>query len=130
MKEIKIGSSSEIKKTVGEDMLAKTVGSGSLAVLATPVMIAMMEEAACGALNEYLEGDDTTVGTFMSVTHDAATPLGMEVTAKAAVTAVNGREISFEVEAFDAKGRIGGGSHKRFLVGAERFMQKTNAKLS
>lgn len=129
MKEIKIGSVCEKTVTVTEELLAVTVGSGDLKVYATPMMIALMENAAASAVSEFLEGEETTVGTFMGTSHSAATPLGMKVTAKATVTAVNGREIEFSVEASDECGKIGEGTHKRFVVYREKFMAKTNGKL-
>ena len=92
------------------------------------MMTALMEKAACAALAPYLEENETTVGTMLNITHDSATPVGMNVTAYAEVTAVNGREICFDVSAEDESGRIGGGTHKRFVVFADRFMEKTKAK--
>ena len=128
MKELLTGTKASAQTKVNESNTAKTVGSGSLEVFATPMMTALMEKAACTALAPYLEENETTVGTMLNITHDSATPLGMNVTAFAEVTAVNGREICFDVYAEDDKGRIGGGKHKRFLVFADRFMEKTNSK--
>ena len=130
MKEITIGTKGSASLTVTASELAVNVGSGSLEVLATPVMIMLMEKAACSALEPFLEGDETTVGTQMNADHVAATPQGMKVTAQAEVTAVNGREISFCVTASDEYGEIGRGTHKRFLVFGERFTQKAKAKLT
>ena len=128
MKEINIGSKGSASLTVTADRLAVNVGSGSLEVLATPVMIMLMEKAACEAVAQYMESDETTVGTQMNADHLAATPEGMSVTAEAVVTAVNGREICFEVSASDEAGLIGKGTHKRFLVFGERFTEKAKAK--
>ena len=128
MKEINIGSKGSASLTVTADRLAVNVGSGSLEVLATPVMIMLMEKAACEAVAQFMEGDETTVGTQMNADHLAATPEGMSVTAEAVVTAVNGREICFEVTASDEAGLIGKGTHKRFLVFGERFTEKAKAK--
>lgn len=128
MKEINIGSKGSASLTVTADRLAVNVGSGSLEVLATPVMIMLMEKAACEAVAQFMEGDETTVGTQMNADHLAATPEGMSVTAEAVVTAVNGREICFEVTASDEAGLIGKGTHKRFLVFGGRFTEKAKAK--
>ena len=128
MKEINIGSKGSASLTVTADRLAVNVGSGSLEVLATPVMIMLMEKAACEAVAQYMESDETTVGTQMNADHLAATPEGMSVTAEAVVTAVNGREICFEVSASDEAGLIGKGTHKRFLVFGERFTEKEKEK--
>ncbi len=110
--------------------LAVNVGSGSLEVFATPMMAMLMEKAACNCLADYLENDETTVGTELNISHISATPKSMKVTASAEVTEINGREICFNVEAHDECGLIGKGSHKRFLVFGEKFMAKTNSKLN
>lgn len=128
MKEIKIGMSSIQEKVVSEENIAKTVGSGSLEVFATPMMVALMEKAAAAAVADCMENDETTVGTKLDIAHTSATPLGMKVSAYAEVTEVNGREITFKVTAKDEAGEIGSGVHKRFVVFGEKFMSKTNSK--
>ncbi len=107
---------------------AKSMGSGSLEVFATPSMVALMEKAAVNAVAEFLSDNETTVGTLINTEHISATPVNMTVTAEAEVTEVNGREIVFSVTARDEAGIIGRGTHKRFIVNAEKFMKKTNAK--
>ena len=126
--EINVGLSGEIREVVNADNTAAKVGSGSLEVFATPAMIALMEKASCRALDGALDEGSTTVGTMVNVEHVAATPLGMEVTVRSTVTAVDGRKVSFLVEAFDEAGLIGKGTHDRFVVFSEKFMAKTNAK--
>jgi predicted thioesterase len=128
MKEITIGTKASAVMPVTEDKTAKTVGSGSLLVFATPMMAALMEKAACEALAAFLEDGETTVGTELNIQHTAATPVGLTVTAEAEVTAVNGREITFKVTARDDAGEIGSGTHKRFLVFAEKFQNKANGR--
>lgn len=128
MKEIKIGMNSTQEITVDTSNIAKTVGSGSLEVFATPMMVALMEKAASAAIADCMENDETTVGTKLDVAHTSATPLGMKVSAYAEVTEVNGREITFKVTASDEAGEIGNGVHKRFVVFGEKFMNKTNSK--
>ncbi len=128
MKEIKIGTKGTAETVVTKENMAVTVGSGSLEVFATPMMAALMEKAACNALEGFLENDETTVGTKIDVSHDSATPAGMTVKATAEVIMVNGREIVFTVKAVDDCGNIGKGIHKRFVVYAEKFMNKTKAK--
>ena len=129
MKEIAKGLTGTSELTVSDKDLAVNVGSGSLEVFATPVMAMLMEKAACNCIADQLENDETTVGTELNIAHSSATPEGMKVTAKAVLTAVNGRELSFEVSAEDEAGAIGSGTHKRFLVFGERFTQKTKSKL-
>lgn len=126
--EIKVGLIGQVCETVCNDNTADTVGSGSLRVFATPAMIALMEKASCKALEGLLEEDSTTVGTLVNVEHLSATPVGMKVTVKSTVTAVEGRKVCFDVEAFDEVGVIGRGTHERFVVFAEKFMAKTESK--
>lgn len=128
MKDMTIGYQATAEMTAAEDKLAVSVGSGSLRVFATPMMAALMEKAACNAVEPFLEEGETTVGTQLCIDHSAATPEGMKVTAEAEITAVNGREICLNVRAFDEAGEIGSGTHKRFVVFAEKFQNKTNQK--
>ncbi|MEG0614722.1 MAG: thioesterase family protein [Oscillospiraceae bacterium] len=130
MKEIKIGTEFSSDVLVENSNLAVTVGSGSLEVFATPMAIALVEKAACGCLKSFLDDGETTVGTDISFSHTAPTPLGARVSAKVTVSAVEGREITFSVEVSDNVGLIGIGTHKRFLVFAEKFQQKVNAKIN
>ena len=115
--------------TVTPEKTAKAMGSGSLEVLATPALIAMMEECACKALEGVLAEGQTSVGTGLQLQHSAATPVGMQVTCKATVTTLEDRRILFEITAEDAKGQIGKCVHERFVVFAERFTEKTYKKL-
>lgn len=125
---ITIGMTGKAQTVVTGANTAAAVGSGLLPVFATPMMIALMENAAVNAIQPALEPSQGSVGTFIQTSHDAATPLKMAVTAVATVTAVDGRAITFDVEAFDAVGTIGKGTHKRFIIDNEKFMAKTNAK--
>lgn len=128
MEPITIGATGTASVTVDMSNLAMTVGSGSLPVFATPMMASLMEQAACNAVAPFLAEGETTVGTKLEISHDAATPPGLTVTATAEVTAVSGREISFHVTAEDGVGVIGSGIHKRFLVDAERFTLKARKR--
>lgn len=128
MKTIECGIKGTAEIEVSAAELAVNVGSGSLDVFATPAMIMLMEKAACNCLDDYLENDETTVGTALDVRHISATPLGMKVSAEALLTEINGREFTFNVTASDEAGKIGEGIHKRFLVYGEKFMAKTNSK--
>ena len=105
------------------------MGSGSLLVYATPCMVALMEGAACEAIAPALSEEKTSVGTALNISHLSATPVGMEVRAEAEVTEVEGNTITFTVTAYDEKGKIGEGTHKRAIVTAQRFLEKTYAKL-
>ena len=104
--------------------LASEIGSGSVDVLATPMMIALMEAAAVEAVQEYLPEGWTTVGTYVDVEHLRPSPQGEAVTAKAILVRREGRELGFSVTAADSSGVIGQGNHKRFIVDREVFMEK------
>lgn len=127
--DIKIGVKGSFKVNVDSSNTAKTMGSGTLEVFATPSMVAIMEKASTLALEPFLDEGSTTVGTALNITHISATPVGMKVYANAEVIEVNGREITFKVQAFDKCGLIGEGTHKRFIVFSEKFQQKANSKL-
>ena len=125
---IPVGAKGRADMTVTQDKTAAAVGSGSLAVFATPWMCAMMELAACNALAPYYDEGQSSVGTKLEITHDAATPLDMKVCAEAEVVEVDRRRIVFRVAAWDETGLIGKGAHERFLIDAERFLAKVEAK--
>ena len=129
MKEIQIGTIGTAELTVTEKELAVNIGSGSLSVFATPVMVMLMEKASCSCTAEYMENDETTVGTELNVKHVSASPVGAEIRAEAELTELNGRELVFSVKAYDNAGLIGEGTHKRFLVYSRKFTDKTNSKL-
>lgn len=128
MKDVIIGSEYTCQWTVTEERLAVNVESGDLRVLATPVMAALMEKAAANCLAQFLEEGETSVGTALNIAHTSATPEGMTFTAKAVVTAWDGRNVDFEVFASDEAGEIGKGTHSRFVVFSEKFQAKTDAK--
>ena len=113
---------------VEEGNCASAVGSGLLKVFATPAMIALMEKTAWMSVAPELGEGEGTVGTLLNVTHDAPTPIGMKVWCESTLEKVDGRRLVFSVEAFDEKGRIGGGRHERFIVGNEKFQAKADRK--
>ncbi len=125
---MEIGAVLKREFIVTPEMLAASVGSGDVQVLATPVMIANMEGCAAALAARELEEGETTVGTRMNVSHDAATPQGMRVTVECALTAAEGRKLEFAVRAFDECGPIGAGTHTRVVVNRERFTAKANGK--
>ena len=127
--EIVVGMKGEVSTLVEREDTAMEVGSGSLLVYATPCMVALMEGAACEAIAQAIAEGKTSVGTMLNISHLAATPVGMEVYAQAEVIEVDGNTITFHVCAFDESGKIGEGTHKRAVVTAQRFLDKTYAKL-
>lgn len=130
MKEIKLHTTLTKKIKVEESMLASHVGSGTVDVYATPMMIALMENAAASCLEEFLDEGETSVGVMMNTTHDAATPAGMEVEVCAEIVAQDRKKISFYIVAKDEKDTIGTASHDRFVVKKESFETKAKQKLS
>ena len=130
MKELKTGITGMSELEVKDENLAVNVGSGSLEVFATPEMVMLMEKAACNCISDYLEDDETTVGTEMNAKHISATPKGMKVCAEAELIEINGRELVFSIKSYDEAGDIGEGIHKRFIVHGEKFLSKTYSKLN
>lgn len=120
-----IGEKYEVEITVTDEITAKSMRSGSLPVLATPFMVALMEQAASELCDKYIEEGLSTVGTALNIQHLAPTPVGAKVRAIATVTDYDGRKICFDVEAYDEAGLIGKGTHERFTIKIDKFMQKT-----
>lgn len=122
-----------ISKTikVEEENLACAMGSGSLMVLATPAVVALMENAAAELAQNELGNDElTTVGTMISIEHTSPTPVAADVTAKAILTKVEGRMFYFDIEAYDKKGLIAKGTHTRVSVKADKFQAKADGKFN
>ena len=128
MKELTPGLTGRAESIVNETNTALAMGSGSLRVFATPALAALMEAAACAALADALPEGQTSVGTALDLKHTAATPVGMRVWAEAVLTAIDRRALSFTITAYDERGEIGCAAHTRFLVDAEKFQQKADAK--
>jgi predicted thioesterase len=127
--EIIVGMKGTAENLCEREDTALEVGSGSLLVYATPCMAALMEAAACAAIEEALGENEATVGIELNLKHTAATPVGLEVRAEAEVTAVEGKIFSFQITAYDEAGKIGEATHKRALVNSQRFLDKTYSKL-
>ena len=123
-----IGKTASVKTTVDSSNTAAAMQSGSLPVFATPSMIALMERAACECLIDCLDDGQTSVGSLINVEHIAASTLGTEIIATAAIEYVFGRKIEFKVTASDKSGKIGKGKHTRFIVDEERFMKKAELR--
>lgn len=113
---------------VGPEHTAPHVGSGKIAVLATPVMVNLMESAALAAVEADLPAGYQTLGIRLDVTHVAATPVGMRVRARAELTKVDGRRLTFRVIAEDERELIGEGTHERVIVNVERFDRRVQEK--
>lgn len=122
------GLTAEATTKVTPENCASAVGSGGVAVFATPMMISLMEQAAARAVAPHLAEGETTVGTLVNVQHLAATPPGLTVRAVATLEQVEGRRLVFRVEAFDDRERIGAGTHERFIVNTARFLARAAEK--
>lgn len=113
---------------VAEDNMADKMGNAGVRVLATPMLVALMEQAAVDALTPYLAPDEGSVGTRIDIAHLAATPEGMTVRAVAELTEISGKRLTFTVEAFDDREKVGEGRHERYLVNLPKFLAKVAAK--
>lgn len=122
--EMTIGTKHEVSITVTEEITAAKMKSGSLMVLATPYMVALMEQAASELCDKFVPEGISTVGTALNISHLAPTCVGGKVKAVATLTAFDGRKASFDVEAYDDAGLIGKGTHERFTIKIESFMKK------
>ena len=126
--ELQVGIKGTAEMVVTEDKTAAAVGSGAVRVFATPWMCAIMELAACNALAPYMEPGQGSVGTKLSISHDAATPVGMTARAEAELIEIDRRRLVFAVTAYDDMGPIGKGTHERFLIDMEKFVAKAENK--
>lgn len=112
------------KKIVVRQLTAKAIGSGDLPVLATPAMIALMENAAMLAVAPHLAETDTTVGGFMECSHLKPTGIGEEVEAEATLTKIEGKALHFDIVAYSGDKKLGEGHHIRYIVDRDRFLSK------
>ena len=124
-----VGRQGTAELIVDDAHTAPRVGSGRVRVLATPVMINLMEAAALDAVEALLPAGHQSLGIKLDVSHHAATPVGMRIVATARLTGVEGRRLRFEVEARDEKETIGGGTHERVVVNVARFDERVQKKL-
>lgn len=124
--EVGIKFSTEI--TVDSTQSAATMRSGTLDVFATPAMVALIERTAWNSVSPYLEQGQTTVGTALNIKHAAPTPLGMKVRCDTVLTEIDGRRLTFKADVYDEIGLIGSGTHERYIVNADKFQAKADAK--
>lgn len=123
-----VGLQGEARLIVLEEHTARAVGSGDVPVLATPILVALMERAAVEAIASALDTAQTTVGGWIAISHLAPTPIGLEVRAEASLTKIEGGRLEFTLAAYDPFGKIAEGSHHRFIVERERFLAKADRK--
>ena len=122
------GNAGTSRLVVGPEHTAERVGSGRIGVLATPVMINVIEAAALAACEHLLPPGHQSLGTHLNVSHVAATPVGMAVTARAELTAVEGRTLKFAVSVEDERELVGSGTHERVVVSVERLVARVAKK--
>lgn len=122
------GIKNQIERMVTETITAERIGSGELSVLATPAMIALIEETSWRSVAAGLAEGQGTVGTKIDVAHIAATPCGMKVRCETELVEVDGRRLVFSATVFDEMGKIGEGRHERFIVDNAKFQAKADAK--
>jgi fluoroacetyl-CoA thioesterase len=127
--QLRAGLVGRAEVVVREEHTAPHVGSGHVHVLATPVMVNLMEAAALQAVDGLLPAGYQTVGTRLDIGHFAATPVGMRVSARAEVTGIDGRTITFRLSAEDEREPIGEGTHERIVIDVARFDQRVQRKL-
>ena len=117
------------EETVTEKTLASSMSSGGLPVYATPRMIGMMEYTAWSSVEHYMEEGKGTVGTHLDVSHVSASPLGAHIRIESELVEIDRRRLVFSVRAFDDAGLIGEGTHERFIIDNQKFMDRTQSKL-
>ena len=127
---LKEGIKGERNLVVTEDCTARALGSGELPVLATPRMIALVEETAWKSVAGALEEGEGTVGTRIDVKHLAATPMGKTVRCVTELTAVDRKKLTFRVEVFDDAGKVGEGVHERFIVKNGQFLERAAGRFA
>jgi predicted thioesterase len=122
------GLRDEAAVEVTAENTAERFGNKGAAVFATPQLVALMEQAAINAIKPYLSPGEGSVGTRVEISHLAATPVGMTVRAVATLTSVAGKKLTFAVEAYDDKEKVGEGSHERYIIDTAKFLAKVAAK--
>ena len=125
---MEIGVKGYEEQIVEKKDTAGVYGSGTLDVFATPAMIALMEKNCLNSVAPHLEAGMGTVGTEICVKHLAATPIGMKVRCESTLTEIDRRRLVFSVCAYDEVGKIGEGTHERFIIDSEKFQKKTDAR--
>ena len=125
---LNIGIHGEQSQLVTSENTAKTMGSGTLDVFATPALVALAEKTCWMSVAPELDEGCGSVGTKLELEHTAPTPVGMTVTCESTLTAVEGRKLVFHVTLHDEKGPVGGGTHERFIVNDAKFAAKAEAK--
>ena len=127
--DLKPGLTATVEIVVGTRDTAAHVGSGRIGVLATPILVTLLESAALQAVERFMPPSQQTVGTRLNISHTAATPVGMRVRAHAELIRVEGRKLTFRLHAEDDGEPIADGTHERLIISVERFDQRMQKKM-
>jgi predicted thioesterase len=125
---LRVGAEGRLERVVTPELSAERFGNVGVAVLATPALCALFEQTAVLAVSAALEPGEATVGTHLEIDHLAATPLGMTVTVRARLEAIDQRRLAFAIEAHDGREMVARGRHERFVVDLKRFLERVAAK--
>lgn len=125
---VELGIKGRQEAVVLPEYTAKHIGSGTILVLATPMMIALMERTCRISVEPYLDEGQQTVGTHVDVSHDSAAPVGTKVWCESEVIAIDRRRVTFKVAVYDNAGLVGQGTHERFIIDEKRFGDKVKTK--
>ena len=125
---IETGIKGHKEQIVTPAMSAARVGSGLVDVFATPMLVALVEQTCYESVLPHLDEGQGTVGTLVNVSHTSATPIGMRVWCDSELVEVDRRRLVFSVKAYDDAGLIGEGTHERFVIDIDKFMQKLQSK--
>jgi predicted thioesterase len=128
LSKLRVGLTGSASSLVTEERLATKVGSGDVPVFASPMLVAVIEAAAVDCIEAQLPENHQSLGVHLDVTHSAPTPLGFTVTATATLEAIDGRKLTFKVNAHDGVETVGSGTHTRVVVDTPRFMARLAAK--
>ncbi|EGO64540.1 thioesterase family protein [Acetonema longum] len=128
VKPLSVGLRGEAESKVTSELTAERFGNAGAPVYATPMLAALMEQAAIAAVSQALQPGQGTVGTRLDISHLAATPVGMSVRAVATLTEITGKKLVFAVEAYDDLEKVGQGQHERYIIQTEPFFNKIAAK--
>ena len=126
--ELELGLTGEVSQEVTEQDTAARWGSGLVDAYATPALVALAERASVSAIKNCLSGDQTSVGVEVNIKHLAATPIGMTVRARAELIGTDGKRLKFKIEAWDAREKVGEGTHVRAVIDRLRFLQRLSSK--
>jgi predicted thioesterase len=130
IEDIQPGLNATVEIVVGTRDTAAHVGSGKIGVLATPILVTLLESAALQAVEKFMVSGQQSVGTRLDISHTAATPVGMRVRAHAELVKVEGRKLTFQLRAEDEVETIGQGVHERLIISVERFDARMQKKMA